>query len=81
MRINVTICDVKGCKLDAQHITFFKERKADGAGSMENWSYAFDLCPKHQKEFLQEILAKFEMTHQDLILKVCEQSAIRVRSE
>jgi len=43
MREERTLCDLCG-KPGARMFSIFKERKPDGAGSMENWNYTFDLC-------------------------------------
>jgi hypothetical protein len=51
------ICDVENCgKPDAERLSFFKERKSDGAGGMEDWFYVFDLCPRHVRVMLSNIL-------------------------
>ena len=53
MKIEKIQCDVNGCENDgAQKFQIFKERKADGAGSMEDWFYVFDLCSGCQTEIL-----------------------------
>lgn len=55
------LCDVEGCnKPGAIRQSFFKERLADGAGSMENWHYTFDLCPLHIAAFLSAIFESIE---------------------
>ena len=57
MDIKKVLCDVQGCKAeDAIRFSIFKERRANGAGSMENWNWVFDLCPKHIIFFLKGIL-------------------------
>lgn len=57
MKIQRVGCDVEGCKAEnAQSFSIYKERKADGAGGMENWYYVFDLCPQHIVEVLKDLL-------------------------
>ena len=59
MKVINTVCDAEGCKAhDAERISMFKERKADGAGGMENWYYTFDLCARHTLLFLRDLLEK-----------------------
>lgn len=49
-----------GCKSEnAEGFMIFKSREADGAGSMENWYYLFDLCPEAQRQLLAEIFEKY----------------------
>lgn len=43
MKKTICYCDVCG-KENAVPVSQFAERKADGAGSMENWYYTVDLC-------------------------------------
>lgn len=61
MDIKKVVCDVQGCK-DENAISFslFKERKADGAGGMENWYLVFDLCPKHIITMLKSVLEDYD---------------------
>ena len=57
MRVEKVKCDIRNCKNEnAVPFSTFKERKADAAGSMENWYICFDLCPVHTKEVLQWLL-------------------------
>ncbi len=65
MRVEKTICDRKGCgKDDAVTFHLFKERRADGAGSMEDWDYQFDLCSNCSRVLLTAILETFgKFTH------------------
>lgn len=52
------ICDREGCGKDnATSLTLFKERKADGAGGMEDWFYIFDLCPTCAVSILDAIFS------------------------
>jgi hypothetical protein len=56
MNVTHTMCDRAFCNNDqARSIFIFKERKADGAGSSEEWHYKFDLCPSDQQALLNEI--------------------------
>lgn len=56
MRVEHIMCDREGCKHDhALQSSLFKERKADGAGSSEDWHYQFELCPPCQQTLLDEI--------------------------
>ena len=79
MEIRKRVCDVKDCKReDATLFSFFKDRRPDGAGSMENWNYSFDLCPLHQKEVLQTLLDTFGITEQQLkLVKLLENFKIK----
>lgn len=64
MQVTKSICDVDDCGHDAVRgqavngFHIFKDRRVDGAGSMENWFYTFDLCPKHVEEFLLRVTLK-----------------------
>ena len=61
MRDIRTLCDAEGCgKPLALQFSFFHERKADGAGGMEDWDWTFDLCPAHQAALLHAILESIE---------------------
>jgi len=69
MERKVVDCDVQNCKFsNASGFSFFKERRQDGAGSMENWYYTFDLCPQHQAELLTVLLNLIEKKDSDLLL-------------
>ena len=55
--VTSTVCDWKGCRASgATGSAAFLERKADGAGSMEDWHLVFDLCPKHMALILSKAL-------------------------
>lgn len=61
MRLTRVACDVAGCKReDATEFTYFKDRTADGAGSMENNYYVWDMCPGHLIEFTKDLLDTHE---------------------
>lgn len=56
MNVTHTMCDREFCKHDhALKNSLFKERKADGAGSSEDWFYVFDLCATCQQTLIDEI--------------------------
>jgi hypothetical protein len=69
MLVTKTICDVEGCGHEAVHgkatngFHIYKDRRADGAGSMENWYYTFDLCPKHIEDFLLRVTLKSDTSY------------------
>lgn len=57
MKVMRVLCDVPECTSEnAERLRIFKDREADGAGSMENWYYVFDLCHKHTLYLLRDIL-------------------------
>jgi len=76
-----TLCDVKTCKNIAKPFYFFKKRKADGAGSMENWNYKFDLCVDHQACLLNALLKHLEKDNQDILLKLTNIMGVNMQSE
>lgn len=81
MKETITFCDMSGCKAKASHFTFFKDRKADGAGGMENWNYAFDICESDQRILLQRLLTTFERSHEITLVKILEEVGIKWREE
>lgn len=56
MRETRLLCDKCG-KPQCRSYSIFKERRADGAGSMENWNYGFDLCFDCSGKLLDEFLS------------------------
>ena len=81
MELTRKVCDVKDCKnsyADANRFSVFKDRKADGAGGMENWYWKFDLCVTHQIQLLQDFL---DGTQKDTPAKILESHNIEARVE
>ena len=67
MKITRTLCDRNGCKNEnAEPFYLFKERKADGAGGMEDWSFVFDLCPHCTNVLLTAVLNHYSQYITDL---------------
>jgi len=63
-------CDVKGCdNLQADPYSIFKDRRADGAGSMENIYYVFDLCPACTRKKLAYLLTNLPSEQAGAFLK------------
>jgi len=60
MKLETTHCD-KCKKAGAKPFSIFKDRKADGAGSMENWYYQFDLCAECCAIVLQQFFEKQQL--------------------
>lgn len=80
MERKVVDCDVKDCKnSNAKGFSFYKERRQDGAGSMEDWYYSFDLCQEHQKEYFQLILDSLQKDNQSLLIKITNELRITTR--
>lgn len=59
MKIEQVVCD-RCKKSNAKTFRVFKDRKADGAGSMENWYYTFDLCSGCCGELLETAIETLE---------------------
>lgn len=56
MRVEHILCDREYCKNEhALKSSLFKERKADGAGGMEDWYYQFELCAPCQQTLIDHI--------------------------
>lgn len=56
MRVEHIVCDREFCKNEhALKSSLFKERKNDGAGSMEDWYYQFELCAPCQQVLIDQI--------------------------
>ena len=67
MKITRTLCDRTSCKNEnAEPFYLFKERLADGAGGMEDWSFTFDLCPHCTKMLLAAVLNHYGQFIKDL---------------
>lgn len=67
MKITRTLCDRTSCKNEnAEPFYLFKERKADGAGGMEDWNFMFDLCPHCTKVLLAAVLNHYSQFITDL---------------
>ena len=87
MNQTFTLCDRSGClekdNTHAQSVFLFKERKADGAGSSEDWFYKFDLCAKDRLELLQDILdeLRYRAVDDAFILKKLKDMGIKYRIE
>lgn len=79
MKKTVAVCDVDECKREnASQFSFFKDRRPDGAGSMENWYYQFDLCPMHQIALLIFLLEFFEKDHKNDLINVAKRMKIKM---
>lgn len=75
----VVDCDIEECKRsNAKSFSFFKERRQDAAGSMENWHYSFDLCEIHKDILLNELLSFFEKTHKSDLVSIAKKFRIRM---
>lgn len=57
--VKTRVCDRDECKQEnAIPCQTFSDRRMDGAGSMENWYYTFDLCPECCGALLDRCLDK-----------------------
>lgn len=75
MRENRVLCD--RCKApEAKSLDIFKDRKADGAGGMENWNYNFDLCGRCALVLLEMLI---EITDNAVALKIVTEAGVKTR--
>jgi hypothetical protein len=82
--INEVSCDRESCKKrDAERFRIFNERKADGAGSMEDWYFEFDLCRNDTTFLLSTILA--HLSRKDVtkgwVIEVIKAMGVKVRNQ
>lgn len=82
MIVTHIVCDRDHCTKDkALPNHLFKERKADGAGSSEDWYYKFDLCPTCQQTLLDMIFehVRYKAFTEEDALKLLKKLLINVR--
>ncbi len=86
MRVVKTMCDREDCKREgANKLHLFQTRKSDGAGSMEDWHYTFDLCHEDEHTLLERILDlrgfRFDGVMREDVLKILKDMKVQHRIE